>query len=107
MSRHITIALALMVANALPAFAQDAATAEPEAGAPFIAGVVPSERPAGAQVIEVFDKTDAWYAQALTGVSEPYPASLHFLEDQGAWFTPFIHPGMTHPYDIRGWHKAE
>lgn len=45
--------------------------------------------------------------RALTGVEPPYPASLRFLEDQGAWHTPFIHPGMTGPYDIRRWHGGD
>ncbi len=43
-------------------------------------------------------------ARAFTGVSEPYPPSLGFMKDQGAWFTPFIHPGLVDQYDIRGWH---
>ncbi len=74
---------------------------------PFIAGVKPYERPAGAPVIREYDKDDAWYARALTGISEPYPYSLRFLEDQGAWFNPFLHPGMPPPYDLRGWHAAK
>ena len=27
-----------------------------------------------------------------------------FLKDQGAWYTPFIHPNSTGRYDIRGLH---
>lgn len=73
----------------------------------YVAGTNPSQRPATAPVIEEFVKTAEWYDEALTGVSQPYPASLSFLEDQGAWFNPFIHPGMTGHYDIRGWHNAE
>lgn len=73
----------------------------------FIAGVVPSERPAGAPVITQMTKDSAWYQYALTGVTPPYPASLQFLEDQGAWFNPFLHPGATGPYDIRNWHTAD
>lgn len=71
---------------------------------PFISGVHPDRRPEGAPVVVGFEKPAAWYEQALHGVSEPYPYSLKFLEDQGAWFNPFIHPGMTGPYDIRHWH---
>lgn len=71
-----------------------------------IAGVKPDQRPEGAPVIKEFVKDGAWYTNALQGVSSPYPASLHFLENQGAWYTPFNHPGMTGPYDIRNWHKA-
>jgi hypothetical protein len=72
-----------------------------------IAGLTPYERPAGAPVIEQVVKDDAWYQIALTGISKPYPASLRFLEDQGNWYTPFIHPGMTGRYDIRGWHTGD
>lgn len=72
----------------------------------FIAGVHPAQRPAGAPVITEVIKDAGWYAKALVGVLQPYPASLRFLEDQGAWYTPFTHPGMTGPYDIRGWHQA-
>jgi hypothetical protein len=42
----------------------------------------------------------------LHGVSSPIPESLKFLNDQGAWFNPFTRPGMTGPYDLRGWHTA-
>ena len=72
----------------------------------FIAGTTPWERPAGAPVLTEVVKPEGWYQRALTGIEPPYPASLRFLEDQGNWFTPFIHPGMLPPYDIRGWHAA-
>ena len=71
-----------------------------------IAGLEPSMRPAGAPVITVYSKDAAWYRYALTGVSRPYPASLRFLEYQGAWHNPFVRPGMTGPYDIRNWHGS-
>lgn len=70
-----------------------------------IAGVEPWHRPAGAPVIREFQKDHAWFQRALYGISQPYPASLHFLENQGAWYTPFDHPGMHGPYDIRGWYS--
>ena len=73
----------------------------------FIAGVQPDQRPQNAPVVTEMKKDGAWYRHALTGVEKPYPSSLRFLEDQGAWFTPFTHPGMTGPYDIRGWHNAD
>jgi len=69
-----------------------------------VGGLTPSQRPAGAPVISTFDKDAAWYNHALHGVARPYPHSLRFLEDQGAWHTPFNRPGMPPPYDIRGWH---
>lgn len=73
----------------------------------YIAGLAPDHRPEQAPVITEMVKPPGWYAAALHGVSQPYPNSLKFLEDQGAWWTPFIHPGMTGPYDIRGWHAAD
>ena len=76
-------------------------------GAKFVAGVVPNARPAGAPVIAKMPKDAAWYQSALTGVVPPYPASLRFLEDQGAWYNPFLLPGATGPYDIRNWHVAQ
>ena len=69
-----------------------------------IAGVEPSKRPEGAPVITEVTKGATWYDQALHGIDQPYPYSLRFLEDQGNWFNPFQKPGMTGPYDIRGWH---
>lgn len=75
------------------------------AGEPaFVAGTNPSERPS-APVIMSVSKPAGWYTKALTGVVPPYPVSLHFLETQGNWYTPFIHPGMPGPYDIRNWHN--
>ena len=71
-----------------------------------IAGVKPYERPAGAPTLATHYKAADWYTRALTGVSQPYPGSLRFLENQGRWYTPFARPGMTGPYDIRGWHRA-
>jgi len=76
-------------------------------GAGEISGLQPDRRPEGAPVVSDYVKDGTWYRQALTGIDQPYPASLRFLEDQGAWFSPFIHPGMTGPYDIRGWHSRE
>ena len=80
------------------------AAAWAEADSPFIAGVVPQERPKNAPTITTVEKGADWYANALHGVERPYPYSLRFLEDQGNWFNPFQKPGMTGPYDIRGWH---
>lgn len=69
-----------------------------------IAGIAPDMRPAQAPKVTRFDKSTEWYCRALTGIERPYPASFRFLEDQGAWHSPFIVAGMTGPYDIRHWH---
>ena len=71
----------------------------------YIAGAAPNQRPEGAPVIRFFSKDAHWYEQALKGVSQPYPRTLSFLDNQGAWFNPFQHPGMVGPYDIRGHHS--
>jgi len=73
----------------------------------FVAGVNADQRAANAPVIKTVRKPQSWYSQALKGVSTPYPYSLHFLENQGNWFNPFLHPGMHGRYDIRGWHKSK
>lgn len=74
-------------------------------GDEFVAGVRAHQRPAHAPVVTQVVKDPQWYRQALHGVEPPYPASLQFLEDQGAWHTPFTRPGMTGVYDLRGWHR--
>ena len=72
----------------------------------FVAGLSPAVRPANAPTITIFEPADAWKRQALRGIHEPH-TGLGFLKDQGAWYTPFNHPGMLAPYDIRGWHAGK
>jgi hypothetical protein len=67
-----------------------------------VAGLSPFQRPSNAPTLTVKPVLDA--RQALHGVSTPIPESLSFLNDQGRWFNPFMHPGMPGPYDLRGWH---
>jgi hypothetical protein len=69
-----------------------------------VAGLVPYQRPANAPILAINRVLDT--KQALHGVSSPFPESLKFLHDQGRWFNPFTRPGMTGPYDLRGWHMA-
>lgn len=73
----------------------------------FVAGTTPDRRPEGAPVIYFHPQSTQWHENALRGVSRPYPSTLNFLDNQGAWFNPFQHPGMTGPYDIRGFHQAK
>jgi len=72
---------------------------------PVIAGTQPDKRPIKAPIIQNYKKPESWYTQALTGLQPPYPSNFNFLEAQQAWYTPFTQPGMTRPYDIRGWHQ--
>ena len=71
---------------------------------PAISGLLPDRRPEAPQIKSV-TRSDAWYARALTGVDQPYPWSLQFLYVQGNWHSPFVEPGMSGRYDIRGWHR--
>jgi hypothetical protein len=71
-----------------------------------ISGTQPFARPVGAPQITTVDRDQAWFQRAMHGISQPYPASLRWVNDQGSWYTPFIRPGMPPPYDIRGWHRA-
>jgi hypothetical protein len=96
-AKSITIAMFITVAGSADLLASTG-------GGYPIAGTQPSERPQGAPVIRQVSKDAAWYQKALTGISQPYPSSLRFLEDQGNWYTPFNHPGAPSPYDIRGWY---
>ena len=88
---------------ALSAVAQ---AAEPSrTGAVFVAGLTPYQRPEGAPAIRKLAADEAWRSRALTGIGAPVPASLGFLDHQGAWYTPFNHPGMPGYYDLRQWHR--
>lgn len=71
-----------------------------------VAAASRQQRPAGAPTIKHVSHDAAWRAQALRGVSQPLPVGLNFLNDQGAWYTPFDRPGMPAPYDPRGLHDA-
>ena len=71
----------------------------------IVSGVHPDRRPEGAPTITQPPKGAEWDARYLHGVVKPAPAHLG-LEDQGAWYTPFNHRGMTPPYDPRGWWSA-
>lgn len=69
-----------------------------------VAGLEPDQRPAGAPAITTAQEPGAG---ALHGVIAPVPENIgKFLRNQGNWYTPFTRPGMTGPYDIRGWHSS-
>ena len=95
MGHTLTLGLRVLLTGSLLAFAS-VSWAYP------ISGVSPDQRPEGAPVIDEVSHPEGWREEALSGVSEPYPASLGFLADQGHWYTPFNRPNMPGPYDIRG-----
>ncbi|MDP1651323.1 MAG: hypothetical protein Q8L56_01220 [Rhodocyclaceae bacterium] len=71
---------------------------------PPVAGLQPDRRPA-LPVIDDVARPAEWYQRAFSGVETPYPWTLRFVNDQGNWHNPFMAPGMTGRYDIRGWHR--
>lgn len=95
---HPLLPIALFAFTANNVLAEDIA---------YIAGTNPAARPATAPTLTAVNHDAAWYATALQGVAQPYPSSLHFLENQGDWFSPFTHPGMPGRYDLRGWHGGK
>ena len=94
--------LAAVLVSALPGVSPASAAS----GAGFVAGLAPQQRPEAAPVVTRVNHDDAWRARALTGISAPLPASLRFLDNQGAWYTPFNHPGAPGYYDLRQWFGA-
>ncbi len=75
------------------------------AGEVPVAGLQPDRRPEKAPTVKVFEATPQWRKQALRGIGAP-ATGMGFLEDQGAWYTPFLQPGMPGPYDLRGLHPG-
>jgi hypothetical protein len=76
------------------------------AAADFIAGSTPSHRPDSAPVIKQHELTPEALGRRLHGVADPLPNNVVDAALAGAWFMPLAYPGMTGPYDIRGWHRA-
>lgn len=104
-SRLMSLTIALSAPYlALPAAATAANETESTAVTAWIAGLAPYQRPQEAPVIRELRPASDWRSRALTGIVEPIPASLNFLDHQGAWYTPFSRAGMTGYYDLRHWH---
>jgi len=70
-----------------------------------VAGLQPDRRPVGAPVIREVSGGAEMGERLLRGIEKPIPESTQrWVKDQGGWFNPFAHPGMTGRYDLRGWH---
>ena len=70
------------------------------------AGLLPDQRPKGAPVIKEMIHQDQLRERLVQGIEGAVPEGIQkWIKDQGAWFTPFSHPGMYGRYDLRGWHK--
>ena len=76
-------------------------------GASFVAGSAPAQRPVDAPTIKQHQITAESLGKRLHGVTDPLPPNVVDAALAGSWFMPLAHPGMTGPYDIRGWHRTE
>lgn len=72
----------------------------------YVAGLEPDRRPSALPVLTAFPRDAQRRARALSGIPDPLPRGLGFLDSQGAWYSPFLLPGMARPYDIRSMHRA-
>ena len=105
--RLVSIVFASVACSILGSLcAAGGASAQTTAQPSFIGGTTPDRRPEGAPRVTTFKKSKTWWAQARRGIDKPYPKDLTFLDDQGAWFTPFDRPNMPSPYDLRGLYRA-
>jgi hypothetical protein len=64
------------------------------------------QRPANAPTIKQHQITPEALGKRLHGVADPLPPNVVNAALAGSWFMPLAHPGMTGPYDLRGWHRA-
>lgn len=70
-----------------------------------VAGLQPDRRPEAAPRLAAVVTDAALKQRRLQGVSQPWPGHVERIAEQGAWFSPMFAPGMTGPYDLRGWHR--
>ncbi len=98
MTRISLIALAL-VAAAGGSWAQ--------APAGFVAGLHPDRRPDNAPQITQQTTSPEALARDLRGIEGQPPGNVETIAATGAWWVPLRGPGMTPPYDPRGWHAPQ
>lgn len=96
-AKPLLFSLAL-AANWLPGMLPGAHGAET-----FVAGFRPYERPVGYPVVVGYEGLDRWKEQAVRGLGQPV-VGLKFMDDQGAWYTPFNRANLLGRYDLRGLH---
>lgn len=87
-----------------PVAAASSAQLPASASAGFIAGLQPDRRPEQAPRKQARTVDDKLIARWMSGVSQPWPGNVEQIARNGDWWVPLRHPGMTGPYDIRGWH---
>jgi len=99
---RLFLSITMLLFASVPVVAQGASNATSSYP---VAGVHPDQRPEGAPVIREVQRTKDWEKRFYKGISKPYPPHLG-AADQGMWYSPFSRPGMTGPYDLRGWHQT-
>ena len=80
------------------------ATGAPAQTAGYVAGVHPHQRPDGAPRLTEDVRTPEQLKRELHGVEKPVPGNVESIAATGNWWVPLRQPGMTKPYDPRGWH---
>lgn len=69
------------------------------------AGLQPDRRPDGAPQLAQATLTPEKRDQVLRGIERPIPGNVESIATTGSWWVPLRNPGMTGPYDLRGWHS--
>jgi hypothetical protein len=72
----------------------------------YVAGLHPDRRPDAAPQLTDTVRTPDQLARALHGIDPPVPGNVESIAATGNEWVPLRHPGMTWPYDLRGWHDA-
>ncbi|MDR0478646.1 MAG: hypothetical protein LBH31_02335 [Burkholderiaceae bacterium] len=72
----------------------------------YVAGLHPDRRPDAAPPGSEPVRTPEQVVRALHGIDKPVPGNVESIAATGNWWVPLRHPGMNHPYDLRGWHDA-
>ncbi len=70
----------------------------------FVAGVHPDRRPDNAPQISQQATSPETLSRHLRGIDGPAPGNVETIAATGNWWVPLRGPGMTPPYDPRGWH---
>jgi hypothetical protein len=108
-ARRLALLPLLMLGCALPpmlAWPQPTQAQGVTAAPAPVAGLAPDRRPRAAPVLGASAVDAGTKRQRLQGVSQPWPGNVERVAEQGAWYSPFFHPGMTGPYDLRAWHAG-
>jgi hypothetical protein len=72
----------------------------------YVAGLHPDRRPDGAPQLTQPDLSADQLSRALHGIEGPPPGNVEAVAATGHWWVPLRGPGMTPPYDPRGWHAG-